>query len=268
MNEDIIHWIEKHRGFMGRLATGGSVAHLAFAVGNLLGADPVVFVGQDLAFTDNITHVSGNDNSLKIEEEMKDSKREYIKVKDIHGNEVWTRDDFYFYLQWFNRTIKTMKGNGCKTKFIDATEGGARIEGTEIMSLEEVINEYCQEKKDNKEEILKKLRTYKLHWSPKIKDEVEIIMKNIELLKKQAEEGLVLIDKILDSIDENKQKSIIKKLKRVNGNINSLKDNVIFFESEIYEIYDQIDIDYKTNLEKYSKLVDFYNLSEFHKNKA
>lgn len=260
VNEEIIHWIEKHRGFMGRLPTGGSVAHLSFAVANLLEADPVVFLGQDLAFTDDITHVSGNDNSLKIEEEMKNNKREYMKVKDIHGQKIWTRNDFYFFLQWFNRMIQDMKDSGCKTIFIDATEGGARIEGTEVIPLRDVIDQYCQVKNENKKGIIDKLRNYNVDWNPEIKNEITGIIKNIEILKKNAEDGLLLIDRFLDSIGGKEQKNIMKKLNIVNLNIKTLNANIIFFESEMYKIYDEVNMDFRTDLEKYSKLVDFYNL--------
>ncbi len=58
-------------------------------------------------------------------------------MKDINGDEVWTRNDFYFYLQWFNKAIEVLRNTGCQRAFIDATEGGVKIEGTEIMSLEE-----------------------------------------------------------------------------------------------------------------------------------
>lgn len=258
--EGVVCWLEKYRGFMGRLATGGSVAHLSFAVANVLKANPIVFVGQDLAFTDNITHVKGNDYSLNIEEEMKKRNREYIKLKDINGDEVWTRNDFYFYLEWFNKAIEDLKDNGCQTLFIDATEGGARIEGTEIMPLKKVIEEFCQDSNKNMEQILERLNLYQGNWNREIKDELAVIIKNIERLKKQAEEGLALIDILLGSVDEEKIKNIIGKIKKINDSIKNLTDNIIFFEAEIYKIYDLVNIENKTELDKYSKLVEFYNL--------
>lgn len=260
VSEDVIHWIEKQRGFLGRLATGGSVAHLAFALSYLLGADPIIFVGQDLAFTGDITHVSGSDYSLKLEDEKKNSNKEYLKIKDIYGNQVWTRSDFYFYLQWFNRTIQEMKESGCKTEFIDATEGGARIEGTRVMSLREVLDNYCQERDEKKERILDQLARYKAEWNPKIREEFELIFKNLGMLKEQAEQGLLFIDRLLDCINEEDYQETVDKLKIIYYNINLLKNNVMFFESEMYDIYSEVNVDFRNNMEKYGKLVEFYNL--------
>ncbi|QTL96936.1 DUF115 domain-containing protein [Iocasia frigidifontis] len=260
VSEGIIHWIEKQRGFLGRLATGGSVAHLAFVLAYLLKADPIVFVGQDLAFTGDITHVKGSDYSLNLEDERKNSNKEYLKIKDIYGDEVWTRSDFHFYLQWFNRLILGIKNRGCQTEFVDATEGGARIEGTKVMTLKEVLNNYCQEKNDKKEEILIRLARYKAEWNPKIKEQFKLIIKNLKVIMEWAEQGLLFVDKLLDCANEKDYQKIVEKLKHINYNIDILKNHVMFFESEMYEIYTEINVDFRTDLEKYTKLVEFYNL--------
>ena len=260
INEEKISWLERYRGFMGRLATGGSVAHLSFAVANFMAADPIIFVGQDLAFTDNITHVKGNDYSLSIEEEMKKKSKGYLKVKDIYDNEVWTRSDFYFYLQWFNKAIEVLRNTGCQRAFIDATEGGVKIEGTEIMSLKKAINKYCRDQNNGVQEMLEKLRSYQPVWKPEIKEELKAIVKNIEKLKEESEKGLLLIDNLLGDVDGEESKILINKIGEVNKNIIKLIDSIIFFEAEIYNFYDLASTDIKTNYEKISNLVEFYNL--------
>ncbi|MTI59270.1 MAG: motility associated factor glycosyltransferase family protein [Firmicutes bacterium] len=260
VSEDIIYWIEKQRGFLGRLATGGSVAHLAFVLAHLLAADPIVFVGQDLAFSDNNTHVSGSDHSFSLKDELKKTRRKHLKVEDIYGNKVWTRSDFHFYLQWFNRTIRNIKDSGCRTEFIDATEGGARIEGTRIIPLKEVINDYCHKENNKKEQILSELDNYKAEWNPDIIKDFQLIINNLKILKKQAEQGLLFVDKLLDCTVEEDYKKTLGKMKTISNNISILKKHVMFFESEMYDIYDEVNVDFRNNLEKYGKLVEFYNL--------
>ncbi|MFY9394316.1 MAG: 6-hydroxymethylpterin diphosphokinase MptE-like protein, partial [Halanaerobiales bacterium] len=170
--DDLLYWVEKTSDYKGRISTGGSVAHLAFMFAWQLKANPIVLVGQDLAFTDDTTHVSGSAYHRNIDEEMRRSNKLFLKIKDIHGNDVWTRNDFYYYLVWFNRMISGLKNIDKDKIFIDATEGGARIEGTELMSLEEVINVYCQEEIDTVEELLVKICSYKPVFSEEIIKEI------------------------------------------------------------------------------------------------
>lgn len=113
------------------LAQGGSVATLAFSVGIYLGFEKIVFVGQDLAYRGGMSH-SGIQQAPKQK-----VIREYY-VEDINGDTVKTEYDWYKFLKWFERRIIQYPN----VKFIDATEGGAKIQGTTIMTLSETIDRY------------------------------------------------------------------------------------------------------------------------------
>jgi hypothetical protein len=56
-------------------------------------------------------------------------------TKDIYGNIVQTGKNLDIYREWIERRIKEVQG----VEFIDATEGGALILGTKIMSLKDTI---------------------------------------------------------------------------------------------------------------------------------
>ena len=60
------------------------------------------------------------------------------KIEDVDGFDVYTDDLLFTYLEQFERDFAT-----CRATVIDATEGGARMNGTEIMPLREVIDRYC-----------------------------------------------------------------------------------------------------------------------------
>lgn len=159
IGEGIISWLEDYSWFKGRILTGGSVAHLAFGAAYHMGANPIVFVGQDLAFSGKSTHVDGCDFNKNIKNELtrkKEENQSYLKIEDIDGNKVLTRADFYLYLKWFNKMIKKIKDEDNEINIIDATEGGARIEGTEIMKLKRVIEDFCQKPVDIKNILLNK----------------------------------------------------------------------------------------------------------------
>jgi len=118
------------------LASGGSVANNAVHFANKLGANPIVFMGQDLAFTNNKSHADGTmyDGKNTVTRDADD-----MYVKDIYGGEVLTNRSFYIFLKWFEEFIAIDKSD---RKYIDSTEGGAYIEGTEVMDLSDCINKF------------------------------------------------------------------------------------------------------------------------------
>ena len=128
------------------------------------------------------------------------------------------------------------------------------------MSLKKAINKYCRDQNNGVQEMLEKLRSYQPVWKPEIKEELKAIVKNIEKLKEESEKGLLLIDNLLGDVDGEESKILINKIGEVNKNIIKLIDSIIFFEAEIYNFYDLASTDIKTNYEKISNLVEFYNL--------
>ena len=123
------------------LASGGSVANTAFSFAYYLGAKNIILIGQDLAMTGNKTHADG---TFKEKMDTIDAEADnYIEVEDIFGEKVITRGDFDRYRKWFEDNIKTLNEAKAGIQVIDATEGGAKIHGTKIMTLKEAIKEFC-----------------------------------------------------------------------------------------------------------------------------
>ncbi|MDD5934738.1 MAG: DUF115 domain-containing protein [Clostridiales bacterium] len=116
------------------LNTGGSVATAAFSVCKSLGFETIIMVGQDLAYKGNVTHAEGDICKIQSEEDG------ICYVEGIDGTQIKSRHDWYIYLKWFESSIDETKGNG---RVIDATEGGALIHGTELMTLRDAIDQYC-----------------------------------------------------------------------------------------------------------------------------
>lgn len=123
------------------LLSGGSVANNALHFATLIGANPVTFIGQDLAYTNNKSHADGTmyDGKNEIKRDGNDKNSGDMYVKDIFGGEVLTDRSFYIFLKWFEEFIKN---DNSERKYIDSTEGGAFIEGTEVLPLKESIDRY------------------------------------------------------------------------------------------------------------------------------
>lgn len=115
---------------------GGSVATLAFSFARYVGCRRLILVGQDLALTGGKTYAGGLKNGRPEAEEM-----DRLMVPGNVEDMVETRGDFYVYLIWFNQAVREAEG---KMEVINATEAGARIEGTKIMTLQEAVDAYCQ----------------------------------------------------------------------------------------------------------------------------
>lgn len=110
--------------------TGGSVATTAVDMCIRFDVNKIIFVGMDLAYTDNKNHASGaRDEGITDYSGM-------IMVEDVYGKEVPTTRPFLMYREWIERRIAR---KDVTMPVIDATEGGARIQGSEVRKLSDVL---------------------------------------------------------------------------------------------------------------------------------
>lgn len=126
---------------------GGSVATTAFAFAYMIGIKKIILVGQDLALTGNKTHARGTFS----DEEIKVDTTNAMMVEGNYEDQVPTRGDLDSFRKWYNWYIKGCLDSGADLHVINATEGGAKIENTEIMTLNEAIDKYCQTEIDIQE---------------------------------------------------------------------------------------------------------------------
>lgn len=200
------------------LKTGGSVATSAYSLGVMMGSRIVILVGQDLAFTGNKTHANGT-----FQDRMDDIGKvnvdgvTYMEVESIDGGKIITRDDYNMYRKWFEAYAK--KWN--HVTLVDATEGGALIHGTKIMTLKKAIQKFCTKEFNVK---------WHIDHSKKIfrEEEKEIALKyfmdstkKLAEVKKKAIEGVrnyEQLEKLLKkkNVTERELKKILKKIKRIN----------------------------------------------------
>jgi len=122
------------------IPVGGSVATFAYGFVRSMGFKRTILVGQDLALTGGKVY-SGGQVNRRAEAEEYDRMMVPGNIEEM----VETRGDFYVYLVWFNQAVKEAEGS---MEVINATEGGARIEGTKVMTLQEAVDQYCVKKYD------------------------------------------------------------------------------------------------------------------------
>lgn len=124
--------------------TGGSVATTAFSLMYMVGIDDIILVGQDLAYSGEQRYAKGSYDVLE------DGALETgtLVVEGNYEKEITTGTDLKLYIDWYKTFIQGAKEYRKNLRVINATEGGAKIEGTEVMTLESAINELCTKEYD------------------------------------------------------------------------------------------------------------------------
>lgn len=121
-----------------------TVAHLNFVAAIIMGCSPIVFVGQDLAYTDSKDHASHTVLTARdLMNETIEEKKNLQWVEGVNGGQVATDRAFLSMKAMFERMITDQPA----VTYINATEGGAHIAGTEILPLKETLQKYCSKTK-------------------------------------------------------------------------------------------------------------------------
>lgn len=143
-------WLDIKKGI---LDIGPSAGNMAFKILEYLGCDPIIMIGQDLAITDDlVTHAEG----FHYGNEKRQNLPKVIEVEGNYQEKVKTRPAYKQFLLHYERDIATYKGTA-----INATEGGAKIHGTQLMTFKEAIDKYIKEDINTTETIKKHLKQVK-----------------------------------------------------------------------------------------------------------
>ncbi len=137
-----------------RLQAGATVAHLAFYLAQHLGCDPIIFVGQDLGFSDGLAYSPGTSyddlwrpelgrfNTVEMMQWQRIVRDRNIlrRIPDYLGRPMYTEERLFTYLQQFERDFAQSAA-----RIIDATEGGVAKRGAVSMPLADALNAHCRE---------------------------------------------------------------------------------------------------------------------------
>lgn len=138
-----------------RIKGGATVAHLSYYLAQHLGCDPVMFIGQDLGFSDGLYYAPGTAVHQVWDCELNEfntiETMEWLRIvrmrghlqrcEDIHGRPIFTDEQMVTYLKQFERDFAEAEAAG--QTVIDATEGGVPKEHTTRMGFAEAIAAYA-----------------------------------------------------------------------------------------------------------------------------
>ncbi len=136
-------WINDTIGGKKIFIGAGTVAHLNLHVALDMGCSPIIFAGQDLAYSETNDHASNISltNSTQMEDIFK-SKGDWTWVKGFFGGKVKTSRSFLHNKNVFESIIE----KNPSIKFINATEGGAFIDGADHIRLEQAVHQISTSK--------------------------------------------------------------------------------------------------------------------------
>lgn len=227
------------------LETGGSVAHSAFSLAQRLGFKTIIFVGQDLAYPNDKEHSESVYNNSS-RNNIHNLNKEYFEIEDIYGEKVKTEYNMNQYRLWFEQAVIVYS----EIKFIDATEGGAKKKGMEILTLEEAIEREC--KTQQSIDFAKIIQTTEKIFT---EEEQNIILKEItefpqaaSNIRKKMYEGIEVYNK-LERLNQRQEytgkefNKVIKKVTQLNKWVSENTDIAylhMYAAEEDYQVRDVI----------------------------
>lgn len=217
-------------GERGCLPSGGSVANNAFSFAKLMGAAPVILIGQDLAYTGGVSHATGYFD-MKSLDNIKVAQKDngYREIEGYWGDRVQTDRQLDSYRKWYEDYITLHPSE----IVINATEGGAKIEGSVQMSFAQACQKYAEKTPVS---IIDLWPSEKIYISPdsssidtKFNDLIEKIRKfqeiandGVEIARKLSEKEIVKAGKKQDRL-----KKISNKLKSFDSSAKNFLDEFV-----------------------------------------
>ncbi len=194
------------------LSFGKSVANMGFSFLTYIGVDTIILVGQDLAYSETgETHADATSQAKGFEKSVNPGNKlatsgnylfDEMWVKGNYVAKIKTRRVWNLFLKAYEKEIKAYSG-----KVINATEGGAYIYGTEVLTLKETVEKYLKEKIENP--LKKVLELAKPYNTEEIEENITHVLKNIEtqeeyfdFIVSQCKEGEDVVEKFKKDVEE------------------------------------------------------------------
>jgi glycosyltransferase involved in cell wall biosynthesis/thioredoxin-like negative regulator of GroEL len=122
-------WINQTLQTAEIIPDSSSVAHLSLGFAIITGADPIILVGQDLAYQE-----TGNQHAKGVINARAAQPTDTFPVMGVDGKEVNTSRNFLEIRNRMEEIIKQYPG-----RYINCTASGAHITGTEVIPFEQVL---------------------------------------------------------------------------------------------------------------------------------
>lgn len=225
-NFDHFRWLGVDKGILDIKQSAGN---MAFKLAEAMGCDPIILIGQDLAYSrDGKTHARG----ALYGEKQKSLSTEQFEVMGNDGQPILTNPIWNGFRQAYEIDVAGYSG-----RCINSTEGGAYIQGTEIMTFQAAIDTFIKEEFHPRALIKESLAHFSAEDIVKdierLKSIIASTKKDLELMKNYCQEAL---DTLLQHKDQ--VQNIIKQAQEsdLDINIKLLHDEIVRYKDKVLSI--------------------------------
>ncbi len=229
--EKINKWMNKLVDFGAEeLPVGFSCAHIAFAFARYLGGDPIIFIGQDLAYGEKgASHA--NDT---IYDNLKKNEKENNLLYELgyYGEKVKTRRVWKNQALWFEDHFSL-----APQLIINATEGGIDLKNTTKLTLKKALTMYSKGQVKPLPELIDELYVPTTTDDNKIKRKIENTIEKINQLIniiEKLDKDLNDIENIIGNANDEHLLDIHKKINQINNRFIDGVTQTDFFEIFIH----------------------------------
>lgn len=216
-------------GDRGVLHTGGSVATNAFSFARLMGASPLIMIGQDLAYTGGASHASGYLWPKTLDEAKNLKGDGFREIEGYYGDRVHVDRQLDSYRKWYEDFMLAYPHE----KVINATEGGAKINGTLQMPFIEVCKNYAESEAINLTPLEHAKQSFEATSPETVQAKLLALSEEIATFKKLAQEGTQLAEKLNDkSIGQKKSARNKDKLLDIKTGLQAINNSGKIFLQE------------------------------------
>lgn len=233
-----------------------SISVVAYQLLSKLGSNPIILVGQDLGYKNDEKYASGIKYDF-VENKLTDEEtKKLLTVKDVYGNEIQTIDSFNRMRTQLEMLIAIFQN----IEVLNATKGGAHIEGTKFMPLSEIIDNKLKTKDMVREKWfeaqvtydfvyvknqLGKMDNYRINCSKTIYDAFNVLKDIDSLIKKnrlnRLDQMFIKFDKMMKNLKKNPFfQAFIEPMVRVQYQLLIEKNQLVRFESNIEKKGNQV----------------------------
>ncbi|MBE7557541.1 DUF115 domain-containing protein [bacterium] len=229
----LTRWLDEICGGKGQVQKGSNVMLAAFHIAQAGGAAPIILIGCDLAYPreGGTTHAGETAFNMRFRRVERDGKVFFQKphfddpgkidefevrmVEGVDGQPVPTIPQLYTYLSMLESEVAQRR-----SRVIDATEGGARIAGTEILPLAEALERYCPAGGVPLPEALPEFSC--LDGRARVKAELSALAEALERSGRSAEEGLRLCARLERALAAGEREDAAQRAGRLPAHFHTL----------------------------------------------
>jgi hypothetical protein len=225
----------------GELPAGATVAHLCYSFARYLGCDPVILIGQDLGFSDGqyyangaaIHDVWGSELGAHRSLEMLEWERvvrmraNLQRREDVFGKAIYSDEQMCSYLAQFEQMFKHDTARGLRV--VDASEGGVRKQGAEVMTLREAIDLFGNTPIRLTDGIGRKSDA---PIGQEVFDRLDALISNCETIERLSVESISTLGDMLEhQHDQRRVGSLIERVNKAKEQVMARRDAFSIIES-------------------------------------